>query len=102
MKYTKTSIGEVAFLETNANYKDSLKKIPKEARVMEAWELQRVFKKEPEKLKDFPMREYIWTENYTACLYWLGSGSRCDAGVRNVDDSYWLLRGICIIKKVKQ
>jgi hypothetical protein len=102
MKYTKTSIGEIAFLETDANYKDSLKKIPKEARVMKPTELLTLWINERTKLKGFPTGEYtyIWTENYASFLDGFVDGSKFVTYDWIVYNPYRLLRGVCIVKKV--
>ena len=99
MKYTKSIIGKIAFIETDANYKDSLKKIPKEARIMKAWELLRIQIENKESLKDFPEYKYVWTENRASWLYDFGGDSDFIAVGRVVglhDDS---LRGVCVVKK---
>ena len=99
MKYTKSIIGKIAFIETDANYKDSLKKIPKEARIMKSWELLRIQIENKESLKDFPKYKYIWTENRASWLDDFGLVSYffdVDRFVVNQGDS---LRGVCVVKK---
>ena len=102
MKYTKSIIGKIAFIETNANYKESIAKIPKEARIMASWELHRLQTEDSIPLKDFPKIEFVWTENRASRLNSFDDYSGFDAVGRCVDCSSCALRGVCVVKKVKQ
>lgn len=100
MKFTKTIIGKVAFIETNKNVTDSLKFVPKNCRLLKRWELLKLFDEENEVcVKIFPLHHYLLCSKNRAC--WLSNfyfNSSFDANGRDVD-YYYALRGVCVVKK---
>ena len=103
MKYIKSLIGKIAFIETNANYKDSLKKIPKEARIMKSWEFIKLVDDDFQSLKNIPRDWYFCyaTDKYfRACrLDGFGNGSRFLADDGSVVSADFWLRGVLVVKR---
>ena len=108
MKYTKSIIGEIGYIDTNykLNYKEAIKLIPKDARIMKAWEYLKLIDEDFDSLRNIPKPNYYFTyatdKYYRACrLSDFGDDSWFYAVGRSVDDSYDSLRGVLVVKKVK-
>jgi len=59
MKWNKSIIGEIGFIRTDykLSYKDSIKKIPKNARIMKGWEFVKLIDENYEAFDNFPKGE---------------------------------------------
>lgn len=106
MKWTKSIIGEIGFVDTKnkLTYKEAIKKIPKNARIMKSWELLKLVDEDFKSLNNIPKYEYCFcyaTNNYyRACrLGRFGNGSWFVAGGRLVGSSDGALRGVLVVKK---
>ncbi len=97
MKYTKSILGEIGVLETNANHKDTMKKITKEARALKCWEVCKLKFEDNKSLKDFPIYEYLWCDDGASGLY--GFGNKFIADDRGVGSPWKRLRWVCVVKK---
>ena len=99
MKYTKTSIGEIAFIPCDCTRKKSLKLVPKDCRLIKRWELLKLFDKESKKLANFIKHKYITTEPRVCYLiinhYFI-------AYDRNIVSANGRVHGVAIIKKRKE
>ncbi len=106
MKYTKSKIGQIALVkfEEDLTYKEATKKVPKEARIMKAWELLKLYDEDKKSLKDVPKGEYFFTygtvKYYRACrLSNFVFDSVFYAIDRDVDYASYRLRGVLIVNK---
>ena len=62
IKWTKSNIGQIGIVETdNIPYKEAIKKIPKEARIMKAWELLKLYDEGSKSLRNIPNEGYYFT-----------------------------------------
>jgi len=108
MKYIKSIIGDIGFVDTKNKFcfKEAIKKIPKNARIMEAWEFMKLIDEDFESLKNIPWEwyfTYATKEYYRACrLDDFGYYSRFVADDRLVDYSGDALRGVLIVKRKKK
>ena len=109
MKYTKSINGDIGFVDTKCKlcYKDAIKKIPKDARIMKAWECMKLFDEDYKAFRNIPKGEeyFIYgTEKYFRLgrVDDFGDGSNFEAIDWYIDVPNSWLRGVLIVKKVKQ
>lgn len=107
MKWTKSIIGEIGFVDTENKlpYREALKKVPKGARIMEAWEALKLMDNDIESLKNIPKEEWYFTygtdKYYRACrLCDFDNYSRFGAIDRLAGFSGVWLRGVLVVKKI--
>ena len=104
VKWTDSIIGKIGFVDTNNNlfYKEAIKKIPKNARIMEAWECMELLDNDFNAFKNIPKDEWYYTKsnnNYFRACGLSGLGDSFDALDMNLVSSSDALRGVLIVKK---
>lgn len=98
MKWTKSIIGDIAFIKTNATREESIKQIPKNARLGKRWELLKICDEDKEAIKIFPRDDYILTKPRACWLDYFSLNSNFYASGRSVDYGS-ALRGVFVVKK---
>ncbi len=108
MKWTKSIIGEIGFIDTKNKlfYTDAIKKIPENARIMKSWEFLKLIDEDFKSLKNIPKDKFYFcyaTKMYfRVCrLYDFGDYSGFNANSRNVDSAFCLLRRLLVVRRWK-
>lgn len=108
MKWTKSIIGEIGFVDTKNKlcYKEAIKKIPTNARIMKGWECMKIIDEDFKAFKKIPKYEFYFTYGtkcfYRACrLSGFDVNSFFGAFDRGVGSSDDALRGVLVVKKMR-
>lgn len=100
MKWIKTSIGQVGIIETiGLSFENAIKKIPKDTRVMNAWEYLKLIDEEKDKLT-WDLNDIFWTEtNGVARACYLSNIYSFLADGRGINYYYGAVRGVLVVRK---
>jgi len=106
MKWTKSIIGEIGFIDTKNGfcYKEAIKKIPNNARIMKSWEYLKLIDEDFKSLKNIPKYKHYFA--YATEKYYRASrvgdfdfDLRFDGDDWSVGDSLVALRGVLVVKE---